>query len=96
MDDLTVNPEDLNMACFQISKQLDSLTWAVPEAQALARRLLRVVGRVVIDVGDPAADPETWSNTESMALQWIQEAVRPLGYDVTPLAGSNRQPLETS
>ena len=78
------------MACFQLTRELDGLTCSVEQASPLVRTLLRVVGRVVIDTGVPGADPEVWDNTEVMALQWIREALRPLGYDVTPLPGSGR------
>jgi len=81
------------MACFELSRELTRMEWCVPEAAPLARILLRVVGRVVIDTGSEGADPSIWENTEAMALQWIGEAVRPLGYAVTPLPGSGRPEL---
>ncbi len=71
------------MECFRLTRALDGLTFAVPEAEPLVRRLLRVVGRVVIDMGVENADSEVWPNTEEMALQWIDEALKPLGYQVT-------------
>jgi hypothetical protein len=86
--------ENLNMACFAISRALEDLDFSVPEAAPLARRLLRAVGRIVIDTGVAGADPEVWANTESMALQWLREALNPLGYDVTPLPDSGRPPVE--
>jgi hypothetical protein len=79
------------MACFQLSREVGALPFSVPQAMALAKTLLRVVGRVVIDTGGPQADPSTWENTEVMALQWVREALRPLGYDVRPLPGSGRE-----
>jgi len=82
--------ERINMTCFNLSRDLGGLQWSVPEAAPLARTLLRVVGRVVIDTGAPGADPGAWENTEGMALQWIKEAIKPLGYDVRPLPGSGR------
>jgi len=82
--------ERLNMSCFELSAQVGQLSCSVPQASPLARTLLRVVGRVVIDTGPPGADPAVWQNTEMMALQWIREAIRPLGYDVRPMAGSGR------
>ena len=54
----------------------------VPEAAPLVRRLLRVAGRVVIDTGLADSSEETWPNTKEMALQWIGEALRSLGYEV--------------
>jgi len=86
--------ENLNMACFAITRALEDLEFSVPEAAPLARHLLRIVGRIVIDAATPGADPGIWPNTESMALQWLREALRPSGYDVQPLAGSGRPPVE--
>ena len=94
MDVEPVTAQGLNMTCFELSKQLEELDWSVADAKPLARRLLRIVGRIVIDAGEPGADPETWANTESMALQWLREALRPQGYDVTPLPGGGRPPVE--
>lgn len=81
------------MACFELSRQVDELELSVPEAGPLARTLLRVVGRVLIDTGAPAADPETWPGTEEMALRWVDEALRPLGYAVRPAEGGGRPEL---
>ena len=86
--------ENLNMACFAITRALEDLDFSVPEAAPLARHLLRIAGRIVIDSGTSGADPEVWANTESMALQWLREALRPHGYDVQPLPGSGRRPVE--
>jgi len=82
--------ERINMACFQLSREIAGLECCVPEAAPLARTLLRVVGRVVIDTGVPGADAAVWENTEVMALQWMREALERLGYDVRPLPGSGR------
>lgn len=82
--------ERINMACFQLSKEIGELPCCVPDAAPLARTLLRVVGRVVIDTGTRGADPAVWENTEVMALQWMREALGRLGYDVRPLPGSGR------
>lgn len=81
------------MACFELSRQVDALQFAVPEAAPLARTLLRVVGRVVIDVGGAGASRDEWPNTEEMALRWIDEAIRPLGYAVRPAEGGGRPEL---
>lgn len=78
------------MTCFELSRQVGVLECSVPEAAPLARTLLRVVGRIVIDTGPPGADPAVWASTEMMALQWVREALAPLGYDVRPLPGSGR------
>jgi len=82
--------ERINMACFQLSREIAGLECCVPEAAPLARTLLRVVGRVVIDTGVPGADAAVWENTEVMALQWMREALERLGYDVRPQPGSGR------
>ena len=73
-----------------LSRTLEGLDLSVPEAAPLIRRLLRVAGRVVIDTGLPDSSPETWPNTEEMALQWIDEALSALGYEVRPAPGSGR------
>jgi hypothetical protein len=86
--------ENLNMACFAVTRALADLDFSVPEAAPLARHLLRIVGRIIIDSGSPGADPEVWSNTESMALQWLREALRPHGYGLEPIPGSGRPPVE--
>jgi len=83
--------ERINMACFELSRQVRELECCVPEAAPLARTLLRIVGRVVIDTGAPGADPAVWQSTEVMALQWLREALAPLGYDVRPKPGSGRR-----
>lgn len=88
-----LDAETLNAACFILSLALENLTLSVPVAAPLARRLLRVAGRVIIDTGKPASSPETWSNTEEMALQWIDEALRALGYEVTPVPDGGRREL---
>ncbi|HKF75293.1 MAG TPA: hypothetical protein VKF59_04065 [Candidatus Dormibacteraeota bacterium] len=82
--------EAINMACFRLSREVAALECSVPQAVPLARTLLRVVGRVVIDTGTPGADPAVWESTETMALQWVREALAPLGYDVRPATGSGR------
>ena len=81
------------MACFELSRQVGELELAVPEAGPLARTLLRVVGRVLIDTGGEGAAAGTWPNTEEMALRWVDEAIRPLGYAVRPAEGSGREEL---
>ena len=78
------------MACFELTRAVAGLECCVPHAAPLARTLLRVVGRVVIDTGTAGADPAVWEGTEAMALQWIREALEPLGYDVRPRPGSGR------
>jgi hypothetical protein len=73
--------QTFNAACFMLSRALEGLEFSTPEAAPLARRLLRVVGRVVIDTAGPDSSPETWPDTREMALQWIDEALRALGYE---------------
>jgi hypothetical protein len=89
-----IDAETFNAACFMLSRALEGIGFTVPEAAPLARRLLRVAGRVVIDMGSPGSGPETWPNTEAMALQWIDEALRELGYEVTPSADGGRSELQ--
>lgn len=76
------------MACFELSRELEGFEFTSAEAAPLARTLLRVVGRLVIDAGGPDADPASWANTREMALTWIDEAVRPFGRRLEPPAGS--------
>jgi len=76
-----IDAETFNAACFLLTRALDELEFSVPDARPLVRRLLRVVGRVVIDTGSPGAEPDTWPNTREMALQWLDEALRGLGYE---------------
>ncbi len=83
-----IDAETFNAACFVLTRALEEMSFSVPEAAPLVRRLLRVAGRVVIDTGLAASAPEVWPNTEEMALQWIDEALRALGYEVRPAAVS--------
>ena len=82
-----IDAETFNAACFMLSRALQDMTFSVPEAAPLVRRLLRVAGRAVIDTGLPDSSPETWPNTREMALQWIDEALRELGYEAKPSGG---------
>jgi len=79
-----IDAETFNSACFMLSRALGEIEFSVPEAAPLVRRLLRVAGRVVIDTGLPDSSIETWPNTKEMALHWIDEALRDLGYAVEP------------
>jgi len=79
-----IDAQTFNAACFMLSRALENLEFSVPEAAPLARRLLRVVGRVIIDTAEPDASPDTWPNTREMAIQWIDEALRALGYEALP------------
>ena len=88
-----LDSQTLNMACFWLSRRLEDIHFTTEQAAPLARRLLRVAGRVIIDTGAAGADPATWSNTEAMALQWIAEALEPLGYEVKPIPGRGREEL---
>ena len=85
--------ETLNMACFWITRSLEGLDFSNPAAAPLVRCLLRVAGRVIIDTAAADAASETWTNTEEMALLWIDEAIRPLGYAVRPAEGGGRPEL---
>jgi len=75
------------MACFELSREIESTPFSVSQAAPLARTLLRVVGRVLIDSGGENADPATWPNTQEMVVQWVEEAVRPLGYRLAEVGG---------
>jgi hypothetical protein len=88
-----IDAQTFNAACFMLSRALEDLNLSVSDAAPLVRRLLRVAGRVVIDTGMPGSPPGTWSNTEEMALQWIDEALRALGYEVRPTADGGRAEL---
>ena len=88
-----IDAETFNAACFMLSRALEELELSVPEAAPLARRMLRVAGRIVIDTGLPGSSPETWPNTEEMALQWIDEALRELGYTVKASGDGGRAEL---
>lgn len=79
-----IDAEAFNAACFMLTRELDNLEFSVPDAAPLVRRLLRVAGRVVIDTAIAGASPETWENTRQMALQWIDEALKALGYEARP------------
>jgi hypothetical protein len=79
-----IDAETFNAACFMLTRALEQLEFSVPDAKPLLRHLLRVSGRVVIDTATTGADAETWSNTREMALQWLDEALRGLGYEARP------------
>ncbi len=83
-NDKRIDAETFNAACFMLSRALENLELSVPEAGPLVRRLLRVAGRVVIDTGMADSSPEVWANTREMAVQWIDEALRALGYEARP------------
>jgi hypothetical protein len=89
-----IDADMFNAACFMLSRALEDLELTVPEAAPLARRMLRVAGRIVIDTGLPGSSAETWPNTEEMALQWIDEALRELGYTVRPSTEGGRAELK--
>ena len=74
-----IDAQTFNSACFMLTRALEELEFSSPEAAPLVRRLLRVVGRVVIDTAEPGSRPEVWPNTREMALQWIHEALEGLG-----------------
>jgi hypothetical protein len=81
-----IDAETFNAACFLLTRALDELEFSVPDAEPLVRRLLRVAGRVVIDTAAPGAEPEAWPNTREMALQWLDEALRGLGYEAREIS----------
>jgi hypothetical protein len=91
-----IDAETFNAACFMLSRALGELQLSVPEAAPVSRLLLRVAGRIVIDTGAPGASAEIWPNTEEMSLQWIDEALRLLGYQVRPLPDGGREELRVT
>ena len=89
-----IDAQAFNAACFMLSRALEDLDLTVAQAAPIIRSLLRVAGRVVIDTGTAGASADTWANTEEMALLWIDEALRDLGYEVRPSADSGRPELK--
>jgi hypothetical protein len=92
-DPPVLDAEAFNMECFRLSRALEALAFVNPQAAPMARCLLRVVGRLVIDMAAPVAAAEVWPTTEEMALLWIDEAIKPLGYEVKPAPGGGRPEL---
>src|SRR6266571_6853466 len=88
-----IDAQTFNAACFMLSRAIDELGLSVPEAAPLVKRMLRVAGRVVIDTGLPDSSPDDWSNTEEMALLWLDEALRALGYEVRPSPDRGRREI---
>ena len=88
-----IDAQTFNSACFMLSRALEGLALSVPEAAPLARRMLRVAARVVIDTGLAGSSAEAWPSTEEMALLWIDEALRSLGYQVRPLPDGGKAEL---
>ena len=84
--DEALDAQTFNAACFMLSRALDTLGLSVAEAAPFTRRLLRVAGRIVIDTGQAGASADSWPNSEEMALLWIDEALRELGYQGAPVA----------
>lgn len=92
--DEPIDAQTFSAACFMLSRALDGLELSVTEAAPLVRRLLRVAGRVVIDTGRSDLTADVWPNTEDTALLWLDDALRALGYEVRPVAGSGRAELQ--
>lgn len=89
-----IDAQTFNAACFMLSRALEGIEFTIPDAAPLVRRLLRVAGRVVIDTGQADSSHDTWPNTEEMALQWLDEALRALGYQVSPVPDGGRPDLK--
>jgi hypothetical protein len=81
-----IDAQTFNAACFMLTRSLDGIEFAVPEAAPLIRLLMRVCGRVAIDMGGESSSPETWPNTREMAIEWIGEALGALDYEARPKA----------
>ncbi len=79
-----IDAETFNAACFMLARSVDDIEFAVPEAAPLIRRLLRVCGRVAIDMGVEASSADVWPNTRQMAIEWIDEALGALDYEARP------------
>ena len=86
--DEPIDAETFNAACFMLTRALEDMEFAVPDAAPLIRRLLRVCGRVAIDMGAESSSEETWPNTREMALEWIDEALGALDYEARPKSAS--------
>ena len=82
-----IDAETFNAACFMLTRAAGDIEFAVPEAAPLIRRLLRVCGRVAIDMGVESSSPDVWPNTRDMAIEWINEALGGLDYEARPKAG---------
>ncbi|MGH7764073.1 MAG: hypothetical protein ACREOM_06630 [Candidatus Dormibacteraceae bacterium] len=91
--DEPIDAQSFNAACFMLSRALETIPLSVDQATPLVRRLLRAAGRIVIDTGLAASSPDNWPNTEEMLLQWLDEALKELGYEVRPVAGGGRAEL---
>jgi len=81
-----IDAETLNAACFMLTRSLEDIEFAVPEAAPLIRSLLRVCGRVAIDMGVESSSADDWPNTREMAIEWIDEALGALDYVARPKA----------
>ena len=79
-----IDSETFNAACFMLTRSLDDIEFAVPEAAPLIRRLLRVCGRVAIDMGSESSSADVWPNTREMAIEWMDEALGGLDYEARP------------
>ena len=79
-----IDAETFNAMCFMLTRSLADIEFAVPEASPLIRSLLRVCGRVAIDMGVESSSPDTWPNTREMAIEWLNEALGALDYEARP------------
>jgi len=86
--DQPIDAETFNAACFMLSRALGEMDFAVPDAAPLIRRLLRVCGRVAIDMAGSEASADMWPNTKEMAIEWIDEALGGLDYEARPRSAS--------
>ena len=83
-NDRPIDAETFNAACFMLSRALENLEFSVPEAAPLIKSLLRVCGRVAIDMGVESSSADVWPNTRDMAIEWMNEALGALGYEARP------------
>ena len=90
-----VDCQALNLACFWMTRVLDDLSFPVEEPRATARRLLRIVGRILVDTGREEATPDEWQEqTRPMVLLWLNETLAVLGYEAKPQAGSGQPEIQ--
>jgi hypothetical protein len=79
-----IDAETFNAACFVLTRSLEEIEFVVPEAAPLIRRLLRVCGRVAIDMGGESSSEDIWPSTREMVVEWLNEALGALDYEARP------------
>ena len=77
-----------------LDNRIYKLQEMIGRAQIIKESHSSVAGRIVIDTGQSGASSEAWPNTEEMAVLWIDEALRELGYEVRPSPDGGRSELK--